>query len=96
MSTVCLQYNAWFQIYSGANVGTFDTDCMLVNHYVKYLDSILRLGAYTHTIIAETSNGNWRVCSELIKKLIQDERVSNEKKAEWNRLSVVMKSICDS
>lgn len=96
LSTVCLQYNAWFQIYSGANVGTFDTDCMLVNHYVKYLDSILRLGAYTHTIIAETSNGNWRVCSELIKKLIQDERVSNEKKAEWNRLSVVMKSICDS
>lgn len=96
LSTICLQYNTWFQIYSGANVGTFDTDCMLVNHYVKYLDSILRLGAYTHTVIAETSNGNWRVCSELIKKLIQDERISDGKKADWNRLSVIMKSICDS
>lgn len=96
LTNICLQYNTMFQIYSGSRADTFDINYTLVNHYVRYLDSILRLGAYTHTVIAETSNGNWRVCSELIKKLIQDERVSNEKKAEWNRLSVVMKSICDS
>lgn len=96
LTNICLQYNTMFQIYSGSRADTFDINYTLVNHYVRYLDSILRLGAYTHTVIAETSNGNWRVCSEFIKKLIQDERVSNEKKAEWNRLSVVMKSICDT
>ena len=96
LTNICLQYNTMFQIYSSANVSTFDINCMLVNHYVKYLDSILKLGAYTHTVIAETSNGNWRICSQMIMKLIQDERVSTDKKTDWNRLSVIMKAICDS
>lgn len=96
LSNICLQYNTWFQIYSRARVESFEYECMLVNHYVKYLEALLRLGAYTHTAISESSNGNWRVCSKFIKRLMQDERISTEKKADWNRLSVIMKTICDS
>ena len=96
LSNICLQYNTVFQMYSRVRVESFEYECILVNHYVKYLESILRLGAYAHTTISETSNGNWRVCSKYIKRLMQDERISTEKKANCNRLSVIMKSICDS
>lgn len=96
LSNMCLQYNAVFQMYARVRVDSFEYECILVNHYVKYLESILRLGAYTHTTISNTSNGNWRVCSRYIKRLMQDERISTDKKADWNRLSVIMKSICDS
>lgn len=96
LSNMCLQYNTIFQMYARVRVDSFEYECILVNHYVKYLESILRLGAYTHTTISDTSNGNWRVCSRYIKRLMQDERISTDKKADWNRLSVIMKSICDS
>lgn len=96
LSNMCLQYNTVFQMYARVRVDSFEYECILVNHYVKYLESILRLGAYTHITISETSNGNWRVCSRYIKRLMQDERISTDKKADWNRLSVIMKSICDS
>ena len=86
LMNMCLQYNAVFQMYSNARLDSFEYECILVNHYVKYLESILRLGAYTHTIISETSNGNWRVCSKYIKKLMQDERIVAEKKGQGVKL----------
>ena len=96
LTNICIQYNTVFQIYSRVRVESFEYKCALLNHYIKYLESILKLGAYTHTVIAETSNGNWRMCSNLIKELMQDERVNESKKADWNRLSVIMKAICES
>ena len=96
LTDLCEKYNTIFQIYSKVDVGSVEYECILVNHYVKYLQSMLKLGAYTHTAIAETSNGNWRICSKFIKRLIQDEYVKADIRADWNQLSVIMKSICDS
>lgn len=96
LKDICVKYNSFFRMYSQVHVGTFEYEYILVNHYVRYLEAILKLGAQTHTAIFETSNGNWRTCSKFIKKLIQDEQVSTDVKADWSRLSVIMKSICDS
>lgn len=96
LTNICIQYNTIFQMYSRVRLESFEYKCTLLNHYIKYLESFLKLGAYTHIVIAETSNGNWRMCSNLIKELMQDERVNDNKKADWNRLSIIMKAICES
>lgn len=85
--------NAYFQIYANCKVNSFEYNCMLINYYVNFLERILKLGVYTHPILAKTSNGNWKICTKYIKELIKDERVSLEKRSSWNDLSVVMRSI---
>lgn len=95
VTNLCKQYNVLFQVYSRVEIDSFEFQYLLANHYIKFLNSTLALGEQVHKIIRYTSNGNWRTCSQLLKRLSQDDRVVNAKKSEWNKLSVAMKKICD-
>ncbi len=96
LNSICMQYNVVFQMYSRAGIDSFDFKCCLVNHYCKYLESILRQGEFTHSIIRDTSNGNWATCLRVIRVLHDDERVDIAKKAEWNKLATKMSSIMEN
>ena len=76
-------------------IDTFEYEYILTNHYIQFLNAVSSLGEQAKEKIKITSNGNWRICSKMLKRLSQDDRVSGEKKAEWNKLSVTMKKICD-
>lgn len=93
ISNICMQYNVIFQVYANSKVKSFEFMWCLVNHYVKYLEAMLRLGNKTYSYITASSNGNWKMCSDLMKRLLDDDRVTNAKRAEWSRLSVVMSTV---
>ena len=93
LNSICKQYNTVFQMYSGAGIDSFEFKCCLVNHYCKYLESILRQGSFIHGIIRNTSNGTWAICHSLILSLYEDERVDISKKLEWNKIAVQMTNI---
>lgn len=95
ITNLCKQYNVLFQVYSRMEINTFEYQYLLTNHYIKFLNSILSFGEQVHQTIRFTSNGNWRVCSKMLKRLMQDDRVPETKKSEWSKLSVSMKKICD-
>lgn len=95
VTNLCKQYNVLFQIYSRMEINTFEYEYILTNHYIQFLNSVSSLGEQAKEKIKITSNGNWRICSKMLKRLSQDDRVSDAKKAEWNKLSVTMKEICD-
>lgn len=95
VTNLCKQYNVLFQIYSRMEINTFEYDYLLVNHYIKFLNAISTLGESVYETIRFTSNGNWRICSKMLKHLSQDDRVPETKKSEWSKLSVTMKKICD-
>ena len=95
VTNLCKQYNVLFQVYSRMNINTFEYDYLLTNHYIKFLNAVSVLGEQVYETIKFTSNGNWRTCSKMLKKLSQNDRVSDAKKAEWSKLSVTMKKICD-
>jgi len=95
VTNLCKQYNVLFQVYSRMEINTFEYDYLLTNHYTKFLNAISSLGEQAKETIRFTSNGNWRICSKILKRLSQDDRVSDAKKAEWSKLSVTMKKICD-
>lgn len=90
---ICVKYNFFFQKYSQVEIDSLGYKHLLVNNYVEYLESVLRLGEYTHAIILETSNGNWKVCAQYIKQLMQDDCIKTDIKVKWNRLSFKMKEI---
>lgn len=96
ISNICMQYNVIFQVYANSNVKSFEFMWCLVNHYVKYLEAMLRLGNKTYSYITTSSNGNWKKCSDLMKRLLDDDRVTNTKRAEWSKLSVVMSTVFGS
>lgn len=93
LSKVARQYNGWFRVYSLAGFDSFGMKLSLVNHYVKYLKILLRFGSEVHGIITETSNGNWKVCSGIMKSLMPDDRISEETKAGWCAVSAAMAQI---
>lgn len=95
VTNLCKQYNVLFQVYSRMEINTFEYDYLLTNHYIKFLNAVSALGEQAKETIRFTSNGNWRICSKMLKRLSQDDRVSDAKKAEWSKLSVTMKKICD-
>lgn len=95
VTNLCKQYNVLFQVYSRMGIDTFEYEYILTNHYIQFLNAVSSLGEQAKEKIKITSNGNWRICSKMLKRLSQDDRVSGEKKAEWNKLSVTMKKICD-
>lgn len=95
VTNLCKQYNVLFQVYSRMEINTFEYDYLLTNHYIKFLNAVSALGEQAEETIRFTSNGNWRICSKMLKRLSQDDRVSDAKKAEWSKLSVTMKKICD-
>lgn len=96
LEQICLQYNALFQMYAAPGCESFACQYSLVNHYSKYLESILRLGPGARRFVAGTSNGNWRTCSALMRTLAKDSRVREETRTEWARLSAVMKEVCEA
>lgn len=93
LSKVARQYNGWFKVYSRAGFESFGLKLSLVNHYIKYLEAVLRLGPTTYGLIIETSSGNWKVCSNIMKNLISDERINEVKKKSWSKLSITMASV---
>lgn len=95
VTNLCKQYNVLFQVYSRMGINTFEYEYILTNHYIQFLNSVSSLGEQAKEKIKITSNGNWRICSKMLKRLSEDDRVSDTKKAEWNKLSVTMKEICD-
>lgn len=95
VTNLCKQYNVLFQVYSRMEINTFEYDYLLTNHYIKFLNAVSALGEQAKETIRFTSNGNWRICSKMLKRLSQDDRVSEAKKAEWSKLSATMKKICD-
>ena len=95
VTNLCKQYNVLFQVYSRMDINTFEYQYILTNHYIKFLNAIMPLGEQANEILRFTSNGNWRVCSKMLKRLSQDDRVPESKKTEWNKLSISMKKICD-
>ncbi len=93
LSKVARQYNGWFKVYSQAGFESFGLKLSLVNHYIKYLEAMLRLGPTTYGLMIETSSGNWKICSSLMKNLMADERIDEVKKTSWSKLSTTMASI---
>lgn len=93
---ICLKYNVVFQMYARTGIESSDFKYCLVNHYCKYLESILRQGEFAYSIIRETSNGNWASCLRIIRKLYDDESIEATKKAEWHKLSAKMSNILES
>ena len=47
----------------------------------------------TYSYITTSSNGNWKKCLDLMKRLLDDDRVTNAKRAEWSKLSLVMSTV---
>lgn len=95
VTNLCKQYNVLFQVYSRMEINTFEYQYLLTNHYIKFLNAIMALGEQVNETLRFTSNGNWRVCSKMLKRLSQDDRIPESKKTEWNKLSISMKRICD-
>ena len=93
LSKVARQYNGWFKVYSQAGFESFGLKLSLVNHYTKYLEAMLRLGTITHRLMIETSSGNWKVCSDMMKNLMLDDRIDETKKTNWSKLSATMASL---
>ena len=54
LKTLCLQYSVIFQQYARTAVGSFAYECCLVNHYTKYLESVLSLGRPVYKTVAES------------------------------------------
>lgn len=96
VTNLCKCYNTIFQKYARMDIDTFEYRYLLINHYVKFLNAILALGDQVDATLEFTSNGNWTLCSEMIKQLLQDDRVPASQKTKWNKLSVSMKKICDA
>ena len=90
LSKIARQYNGWFKVYSQAGFESFGLKLSLVNHYTKYLEAMLRLGPAIYRLIAETSSGNWKICSNIMKNLMSDERIDEVKKMNWSKLSTTM------
>ena len=93
LSKVARQYNGWFKVYSQAGFESFGLKLSLVNHYIKYLEAMLRLGPTTYGLMIETSSGNWKICSNIMKNLMSDERIDEVKKTSWSKLSTTMASV---
>ncbi len=93
LSQVARQYNGWFKAYAQAGFESFGLKLSLVNHYVKYLEAMLRFGSTTYKLVQETSCGNWKVCSKFIQELMLDDSIDVTKKAKWSKLSATMASI---
>lgn len=94
ITTLCRQYNGIFDIYARANVKSVDIRCTLINNYLRFVNSILNLGTYTHPTLSKYLRDYWPTCYAIIKDLLQDEGISDESRSEWNRLSIVVKTIC--
>lgn len=90
---ICKLYSSLYLVYSSYNVGTYEYDFSLVNYYAVFLIETLKLGTIAHDAIAITSCGNWKKCSRLMQKIMQDERTPITKKNEWSKLSAKMKQI---
>ena len=80
-------------MYSQAGFESFGLKLSLVNHYIKYLEAMLRLGPTTYGLMIETSSGNWKICSNIMKNLMSDERIDEIKKTSWSKLSTTMASV---
>lgn len=93
LSKVARQYNGWFKVYSQAGFESFGLKLSLVNHYIKYIEAMLRLGSITYGLMIETSSGNWKVCSKIMKNLMLDDRIDEDKKTKWSKLSTTMASV---
>ena len=93
---VSQQYNACFWMYSRSVVRSWELKLILVNHYVKYLLSFIAVGQPAHEIIKDTSGGNWKLCCGFMKELMIDNRVDEELKANWNKLSAIMANIFET
>ena len=93
LSKIARQYNGWFKVYSQAGFESFGLKLSLINHYTKYLEAMLRLGSITHRLIIETSSGNWKICSKIMKNLMLDDRIDEAKKTTWSKLSITMANI---
>ena len=93
LSKIARQYNGWFKVYSQAGFESFGLKLSLVNHYTKYLEAMLRLGPTTYGPLIETSNGNWKICSNIMKNLMSDERIDDVKKTSWSKLYATMTSV---
>lgn len=92
---LCKQYNGLFRKYEPIRAENFNYTRVLTENYTLYLNSVLSLGLYTHAMVEETSDGNWKKCSRMIRQLTDNEQTSKRKEAEWINLSVIMKSICE-
>ncbi len=96
LTTIAEHYYSFFTVYSQAVVESVGLKQALVNHYVKYLRGMLRIGVIAQKIITDTSGGNWKLCSKFIKELMADEGISDETKAEWSKFSVTMAGVFGS
>lgn len=93
LTKIARQYNGWFKVYSQAGFDSFGLKLSLVNHYTKYLEAMLRLGPTTYELMIESSDGNWKTCSNIMKNLMSDERIDDVKKSTWNKLSTTMANV---
>ena len=93
LSKIARQYNGFFGQYALAAEQAAGLKIVLVNNYVKYLASMINLGSMTDRIINDSSNGNWKICSNFLQGLMADNMVDEATKAEWITLSSIMKRI---
>ena len=93
LSKIAIQYNGLFRLYSRSGFESFGLKLSLVNNYTRFLEAMLRIGPITHKILIETFDGNWRVCSNIMRELISDDRIDEAKKIRWNKLSVSISNI---
>lgn len=87
------QYNGLFRCYSVACSNSNKLKNGLVEHYIKYLEEILKMEKSYHSVIIETSDGNWKTCSKFMKELISSKEIEKAKISRWNKLSVMMKDL---
>lgn len=95
LSKIARQYNGWFKVYSKVGFESFGLKLSLVNNYIKYIESMISLGDITHKFMIETSSGNWKVCSNIMKNLMLDDRIDESKKIKWIKLSATMVNMFD-
>lgn len=96
LSDLCLQYSYIFQVYAKGQTDSLGYQRTLVNHYAKYLCSILPLGTYTYGAVRENSAGSWSICSKMMQNLMEKKEISPEQQEEWVLLSGIMKNIYPS
>lgn len=93
LSKIACQYNGWFKKYSKSGSESSSLKLILVNHYIKYLEAMIRLGTITHSILINTSSGNWRTCLKMMKNLMQEDKIDETKRESWKKLSIAMAAI---
>lgn len=83
---ISMQYSALFYMNAQKN-NSFEFNNTLVNHFVRFLSEVSKIGEWTYPVIIETACEAWLKCLEIMVKLSDTGRVPDDRAAQWAKIS---------